>query len=427
MRIGLRNGAVTALLLVGVALDAAAASPWADLNAAGANVGLASSLRLGYWRSSRSVDDRQDLAPATLWLKEDHSTVGGLALHAEGWLQSEDLSHAAAPEAELREIYLRRSVGAFDVRVGRQIVAWGRADRINPTDNLTSRDLSRLFPDDDDLRRGSAMVRATHALGENAELQLYWIPEFRPEIHPLRAHIGPYAIAGDRRPDGVGQGALKIDGSQQGIDWSLSYFDGYDPSGDLRASRDARRPLDLLREYPRQRTLGADMATVQWGLNLRAEAAYTDFPDRDTTSLSKRPFFLAVMGGDRNFGEQINLNLQYILRRVTNHSPPERYRNPYLRGIALINAIESGQRDNNQNGASMRLAWTRPDQLLRAEIFGIQDFSHHDGVLRALLRYEASDAVRVSVGYEWNHGEADTLFGSRRTNNSAFLELRCGY
>lgn len=426
MKAGLIQRA-TLLVLIGLGQTAFAASPLSALGDSAENIGLSSSLRMGYWRSSRNVDDRHDMVPATLWLKEDHSSEAGLGLHAEGWVQSEDLGSASAPEAELREIYLSHSIGEFDVRIGRQIIAWGRADRINPTDNLTSRDLSRLFPDDDDLRRGSAMVRASHALGDNAELQLYWIPEFRPEVHPLRDHIGPFSIAGDRRPDGVGQGAIKIDGSQHGVDWSVSYFDGFDPTGDLRASRDAARPFDLLREYSRQRTLGADMATVQWGLNLRAEAAYTDFPDRERTDLSKRPFLFAVMGGDRNFGETINLNLQYILRRVTNHGPPERYRSPYLRGIALINAVESGQRDNNQNGASMRLAWTRPDQLLRAEIFGIQDFSHHDGVLRALVRYEASDALRLSVGYEWNHGEEDTLFGSRRTNNSVFMELRWGY
>ncbi len=403
------------------------ATPLAAWNEAAANLGLTSSLRLGYWRASRTVDDRHDLAPATLWLKEVHTSAAGIGMHAEAWVQSEDLSSAPVPEAELREIYLSRNIADFEVRFGCQVVAWGRADRINPTDNLTSRDLSRLFPDDNDLRRGSAMLRAAHGLGENTELQLYWIPEFRPETQPLPAHIGPFAITGDRRPDGIAQGAIKVDGSQQGIDWSLSYFDGHDPTGDLRASRDSARRFDLLRVYPRQRTFGTDMASVQWGLNLRMEAAYTDFPDRERGDLSNRPFLFAVIGGDRNFGETVNLNLQYVLRRVSNHSPPERYRDPYLRGMALINAIKSGQRDNNQNGASMRLAWTRPDQLLRAEIFAIQDFSHHDGFLRALLRYEVSDDVRTSVGYEWNHGEPDTLFGSRRTNNSVFVEVRLGY
>jgi hypothetical protein len=310
----------------------------------------------------------------------------------------------------------RDSAGDFDVRVGRQIAAWGRADRINPTDNLTSRDLSRLFPDDDDLRRGNAMLRVDHALGENAQLQLYWIPEFRPEVHPLRDHIGPFAIVGDRRPDGVGQGAVKIDGSRHGVDWSVSYFDGHDPTGDLRASHDAARPFDLVRDYPRQRTVGADMATVQWGLNLRAEAAYSDFPDRERSDLSKRPFLFAVLGGDRNFGESINLNLQYILRRVTNHAPPERFRSPYLRGIALINAIESGQRDDNQNGASMRLAWTRPTSCCTPRSSASRTSATTTACCaRCCATKPATSArePRARIGYEWNHGEYDTLFGSR--------------
>lgn len=419
---------VAGLLLLGLAACAGAGADMLDdVGARAADAGVSSSLRLGYWRSSRTVDGRENLAPATLWLRERHTFDAGPSVVAEGWLESVDLSRASNPETELREFYLRDEIGGFDIRIGRQIVAWGRADRINPTDNLTSRDLSRTFPDDDDLRRGSGMLRVSHPLGDGLDVQAYWIPEFRPEVHPLAERIGPFTLVGDKHPDNIGQGALKLDGSQGGFDWSVSYFDGYDPSGDLRAS-DARRRFELVRTYARNRTVGADLATVRWGFNLRAEAAYTDFPERERDDLSKQPFFFAVIGGDRNLGEQFNVNVQYIVRHVTNHrSPDEDIVNPYLRGIALINAIEGGQRDEVQNGASVRMAWTRPDQLLRAEVFGIEDFTHHDGVLRALVRYEATDTLRVSVGYEWNHGESDSLFGSRRVNNGAFLELRLGY
>ena len=36
----------------------------------------------------------------------------------------------------------------------------GRADRINPTDNLTPRDFTLLVPDDEDQRFGTAAIRA---------------------------------------------------------------------------------------------------------------------------------------------------------------------------------------------------------------------------------------------------------------------------
>ena len=61
----------------------------------------------------------------------------------------------------IREAYLDLSHGPLDLRIGKQIIAWGRADRINPTDNLTPRDYTLLVPDDDDQRLGTPAVKAT--------------------------------------------------------------------------------------------------------------------------------------------------------------------------------------------------------------------------------------------------------------------------
>ena len=418
---------LTLLLLLGAA--AQAMEPLPGWQTASEAIGLSQSLRFGYWRSTRSVDDQINLLPASLWLRERYSFDSGMTLHAEGWLQSKDVAHPwqAESRGELREAYLRDTLGDFDIRFGRQIVAWGRADRINPTDNLSARDLTRMFVEDDDLKRGSTLLRLAHPLGETAELQLYWIPEFRPEVHPLAERIGPFSIAGDdRRPTDNSQHAIKVDGSRDGLDWSLSWFNGHNPSGDLRAL-DAARPLILVREYARQQTFGADAATVVGNFNLRADAAYTDFPDRDAGDLSKRPFLFAVFGGDRNLGEQFNLNLQYLLRRVSDFEPLERLANPIERGIATINAVEAGQRDRYQRGATLRLAWSSSDQRWRAELFALQDFGQHDGIVRTLIRHDLSDDLRLSLGHEWNHGESDTLFGSLHDNNGLFMELRLGY
>ena len=54
----------------------------------------------------------------------------------------------------------------LDVRAGRQIIAWGRADGLNPTDNLTGEDLTLLAPDDDDRRLGTTALRASYYLGD---------------------------------------------------------------------------------------------------------------------------------------------------------------------------------------------------------------------------------------------------------------------
>ena len=53
-------------------------------------------------------------------------------------------------------------LGRLDVRAGRQIIAWGRADGVNPTDNLSGQDLTLLVPDDVDRRLGTTAVRASY-------------------------------------------------------------------------------------------------------------------------------------------------------------------------------------------------------------------------------------------------------------------------
>jgi len=45
-------------------------------------------------------------------------------------------------EIKLREAYVNAYMGPVDVRLGKQIVVWGRADGINPTNNITPQNLT---------------------------------------------------------------------------------------------------------------------------------------------------------------------------------------------------------------------------------------------------------------------------------------------
>ncbi len=55
---------------------------------------------------------------------------------------------------QLREAYADLYLGDFDLRAGQQIIAWGRADGINPTNNLTPQDYFVRSPEPDDIRMG---------------------------------------------------------------------------------------------------------------------------------------------------------------------------------------------------------------------------------------------------------------------------------
>ncbi len=103
--------------------------------------GFSGSARAAYWSSSRHLDDEKNLGAGALWLKWAHKLPQGIGLYAEGWARSDNVFKGTDKKYLMREAYVDYALDSWDFRVGRQIVAWGRADRVNPTDNLTPRTL----------------------------------------------------------------------------------------------------------------------------------------------------------------------------------------------------------------------------------------------------------------------------------------------
>ena len=69
---------------------------------------------------------------------------------------------------DLREAYVNAYLGPFDLRLGKQIIVWGRADALNPTNNLTPVDFRIRSPLEDDIRLGNVGARALPAPGAGA-------------------------------------------------------------------------------------------------------------------------------------------------------------------------------------------------------------------------------------------------------------------
>lgn len=117
-------------------------------------------LRTYYYSSSRELDRRDHLYGASLEPKLDLRFSPEAAIHAEGRLIAQHPWKDS--DASLREGYLDLAVNDADFRLGKQIVKWGRADTINPTDNLTPSDYTLLYPEDDDLKTGIPAAKATY-------------------------------------------------------------------------------------------------------------------------------------------------------------------------------------------------------------------------------------------------------------------------
>ena len=85
---------------------------------------------------------------------------------------------------ELREAYVDLYAGPLDLRVGQQIIVWGRADAFNPTNTLTAVDWRVRSPIEDDRRLGNLAVRAHVQVARVVRLEGVWVPLYRATEYP---------------------------------------------------------------------------------------------------------------------------------------------------------------------------------------------------------------------------------------------------
>jgi hypothetical protein len=104
---------------------------------------------------------------------------------------------------------------------------WGRADKVNPTDSLSVKDLTLLVSNDEDQRIGLFSVQQTFNFSDNRFI-LVWQPEWRNPKFPLPALPAGVNLFTTRPQNPDKQYAVKFDRTGESFDFSFSYFSGYD-------------------------------------------------------------------------------------------------------------------------------------------------------------------------------------------------------
>lgn len=388
------------------------------------------SLRGSYWNMEHNASGANDIGNADLWLKVTPHLTENITLVAEGWARvsttptSANISNSTQTISRLREGYLSTTHGAADLRIGKQIIVWGRADQLNPTDNLSPRDNSQLFVEPDDQRHGTIAAKATYNFTNTFSglaASAIWLPVFRPNIQPISPPVG---ISFTEILPTKDQYAFKLEQTGREIDWSLSYFNGYDLNPDLGP----RTPQNLALNHHHIQVLGTDAAMVIGRYGVRSEIAYTWTEDKSGDDpFTKNPFLYWVTGADKTFLEYLNINLQYFARRVADFQHPTTISNPQLQPIAIQQSIISSQQDSFQQGVSLRIANKWFNETLDAELAAVYNFTRQDYLLRPKISYAFNDHWRGNLGANIFRGENGTFFGLLKDRSAVFAEIRYGF
>jgi hypothetical protein len=352
---------------------------------------------------------------------------------------------------DLREAYVNAYLGPVDLRLGHQIIIWGRADGVNPTNNLTPRDMRLRSPAEDDQRLANLALRA-HLNLDPVRWEVVWVPFFRPSLLPFDLDGAGSPLAGELPaslqlqldpplyPDANirnGNVATRVHLLLPVVEGSVSYKLGTSTLPGVRLMRNPPDIVVALATY-RHQVVGADFSTALGGFGLRGELAYHAPFDHETREHVPNPELQYVLGLDRELPGDLSIIAQYSGKTVLDWQEVDEevkdkaFKDP-LRFLALTelepkNRMIAGQLEQVQHSATLRASWTALQEALKLEVLGIFNFTTEEVMLRPRASYDLTDALTVTAGAELYLGPDGTLFGTIQTVYSAgYAELRASF
>ena len=269
-----------------------------------------------------------------LYLERKHHFGGKLYLSAAAGYDA--LTHGS--EISLDEAYLSLYLADTDVVVGRQVINWGTADGINPTNYINPSGLSLT---DTGLRGKPVLAAQATYYGDNFDLTGVVVPVFVPlelsDLGSFAEAAGPVTAILDGLSPALPEAklqnmewAVKLGTSVAGYDLHLSYFHGWEDIPALIARLNID-PVTLLPDpgslsyeglYRTVDKVGVAAAGAVKDIGVWAEAAYVtpaklplqpSNPLEIKLSLSpNEPYLHAVVGADHTFENGLYAEAQYL-------------------------------------------------------------------------------------------------------------------
>ena len=181
------------------------------------------------------------------------------------------------PNIQLREAYLTWFPSWGEVKIGKQIHAWGVADGNNPTDNLNPYDYYYMFLQGADRKIGSVSASII-SYWNNWQLEGVVIPNHVSNRLPFNEPEFPFQIPIEpteyqERQNSLDYG-LQLKTILGETDLGISYFEGYDRSFSLLGI-DTMNIMQVSPKFGYRSTsvIGLNMVTFIKDITIRAESA----------------------------------------------------------------------------------------------------------------------------------------------------------
>jgi hypothetical protein len=298
--------------------------------------------------NNRFEDDRSDhlevQLEGTYGLSQTLQFV--LAMKANYLAYNNDNDWHPAGEVSLYNAYVNLALSHINVKVGNQVVIWGKADEISPLDNLNPEDLRDGFVRRRVERKIPIPMVQVEWSQDVYKFQGVFLPFFKRAKLDLRGtdwaffdhladELGPFAVAEDKPPKTLGNSEIgvRFAGKVQALDYAVSYLHtraDFPSVGSLttppgfqltiphptvrdlaRFAQTTSQPIRLTHNH--QDVLGLEFETVLGSIGLRGDFAYVTDKSFLTRALRamNRPVFQYVVGADYNGPSNLYVNFQF--------------------------------------------------------------------------------------------------------------------
>ncbi len=389
------------------------------------------SVRADAWSSDRNLNSLKNIGQASFWSNGTAKFDNATKVHYDVDVSATS-DHVASPDhaslldRSLRELYVSYNWDqTIYLDLGRQVVAWGRADGINPTDNLSPRDFTRLVPDETDQRLGNDALKLTYISGSGAnKWTALWYLHSRSDVIPLRALPGvQYEIDHTRRPEV----AVRWDYSKDGLDVGASFFSGLDHVPDL--SLQTLSPMGVVLQLKNNplTVYGFDFSYNHNDLVWRGEVGYAQTDSTGSADLTRKKNNLTAVMGPELTLKDATLSLEGVFKHTEGVLSADSVMNPILSEVYRYQQTISDQYESNQYGAMLRYAINLLNDNLKLEATGFYFVPTPNELLRIRINYSLNDHWQLNTGADRFWGRNDTVLGQFRDNSLVYAQVRYNF
>lgn len=378
-----------------------------------------------------------------------------------------DYQVGAVEEIDFNEVYYKYHGDKYNFTVGKDIVIWGKGDKVHVVDNINAEDMSDFInPEYKERQIGEEMIKIDRYFRNgSANLEFIYTPDFTPNrlaedpdsplgnwvINPFAGQSSAFslrniaAITNQREKDVIkqvkdsiadedNQFGLRFTDSRGAIDYGFSYYRGYlrEPSYDKSKLYNKSKPKkpanrsefnQILNEadlhYDEVDVFGFELAKVIADINSRFELAYYRTDDSSGNDPTVRNNKIAwVVGGDRDLPiSSLNLNLQFTGEKILDDDE--------IKNHLDVDYDEDG--DYTTHRAILKLEDSYQNEKIIPELTWIYNLKDNDYSLEAAVDYELKQDLVFSISHKIFRGDRGTTFGQFEDNDFSSFSVKYNF